>query len=110
MPRVYSLGNGLSSVEACFSTALDIEEVLSGVGDQLHIMVAGVIESLDTVGRSLLDCSLGRRDLGGHLDLTLRARAGTLSKRVKDATHGVAAVGALPLGFKVKLGLVKGRY
>ena len=37
-------GNGLSSVEAWFSTALDIEEVLSGVGgDQLHVMVADVI-------------------------------------------------------------------
>ena len=50
------------------------------------------------------------RDLGGHLALTFRARAGTLSKRVKNATHGVAAVGALPHGFKVKLGLVKGKY
>ena len=36
---VFSLGNGLSSVEAWFSTALDIEEVLSGTGaDQLHVM------------------------------------------------------------------------
>ena len=26
------------------------------------------------------------RDLGGHLDFTLRARAGTLSKRVREAT------------------------
>ena len=35
---VYSLGNGLSSVEAWFSTALDIEVVLSGTGgDQLHV-------------------------------------------------------------------------
>ena len=33
------------------------------------------------------------RDLGGHLDFT-----GTLSWRVRDATHGGAAVGALPLG------------
>ena len=34
---VLSLGNGSSSVEAWFSTALDIEEVLSGTGgDQLH--------------------------------------------------------------------------
>ena len=32
------------------------------------------------------------RDLGGHLDLTGRAWAGTLSRRVKEATHGVAAV------------------
>ena len=245
---VYSLGNGLSSVEAWFSTALDIEDVLSGSGgDQLHVMVADVIKSFDTVDRSILDCTLGRlglpdwfrkvyfsfhsqvrlrfklaaglgepwcrdggipqgcplsmvfivalyvpwcrrleslpdvkpqlyadnlkcsaarpralfesayftakyvrlvgqdvspgkcvllstskavrramqlwdisgeggfwkvqldvRDLGGHLDFTYRARAGTLSRRVGRATVGVAAVGALPLGFRVKLGLVRG--
>ena len=47
---VYSLGRGLSSVEAWFSTALDIEDVLSGTGgDQLHVMVADVIKSFDTV-------------------------------------------------------------
>ena len=35
---VYSLGNGLSSVEAWYSTALDVEEVLAGIGsDQLHV-------------------------------------------------------------------------
>ena len=247
---VFSLGNGLSSVEAWFSTALDIEEVLSGTGgDQLHVMVADVIESFDTVDRSILDCALGRlglpdwfrrvyfsfhsqvrlrfklatglgepwcrdggfpqgyllsmvfivalyvpwcrhldalpdvkpqlyadnlkcsaqrhcalfetarftakyvrsvgqdvspgkcvllstsksvrkamklwdvagdgdfwkvqldvRDLGGHLDFTLRARAGTHSTRVREATSGVASVGALPLGFQVKLGLVRGKY
>ena len=48
--------------------------------------------------------------LGGHLDFTLRARAATLSKRVREATLGVASVGALPLGFQVKLGLVRGKY
>ena len=50
------------------------------------------------------------RDLGGHLDFTRRTRAGTLSIRVGEATVGVAAVGALPLGFQVKLGLVRGKY
>ena len=50
------------------------------------------------------------RDLGVHLDFTNRARAGTLSCRVKEATAGVAAVGALPLGFQVKLGWVRGQY
>ena len=40
-------------------------------------------------------------DLGGHLDFTGRARAGTLSKRVKEAPHRVVAVGALPPGFQV---------
>ena len=247
---VYSLGNGLSSVEAWFSTALDVEDVLSGTGgDQLHVMVADVIKSFDTVDRSILDCALGRlglpgwfrrvyfsfhsqvrlrfklaaglgepwcrdggipqgcplsmvfivalyvpwcrhlealpdikpqlyadnlkcsttqpralfesayftaryvrlvgqdvspgkcvllstskavrramklwdisgdggfwkvqldiRDLGGHLDFTYRARAGTLSRRVGEATIGVTAVGAFPLGFLAKLGLVRGKY
>ena len=49
------------------------------------------------------------RDLGGHLDFTFRARAGTLSKRVGEATVGIASVGPLPLGFQVKLGLVRGK-
>ena len=58
---MFSLGNGLSSVEAWFSTALDIEEVLSRTGaDQLHVMVADVIKSCDTVDRSVLNCALGR--------------------------------------------------
>ena len=34
------------------------------------------------------------RDLGGHLDFTRRARAGTLSNRVRDATIAVVAVGS----------------
>ena len=58
---VFNLDIGLSSVEAWFSTALDIEEVLSETGgDQLHVMVADVIKSFDTVDRSILDCALGR--------------------------------------------------
>ena len=40
----------------------------------------------------------------------VQLRAGTLSKRVREATFGVASVGALPLGFQVKLGLVRGKY
>ena len=43
---------------------LDIEDVLSGTGgDQLHVMVADVIKSFDTVDRSILDCALGRLGL-----------------------------------------------
>ena len=57
---VKSLGN----FEAWFSTALDIEEVLAWTGgDQLHVMVADVIKSSDTVDRSILDCALGRLGL-----------------------------------------------
>ena len=47
-----SLGSGVSSVDAWFSTASDIEEVLAQVGsDQLHVLVADVIKSFDTVDR-----------------------------------------------------------
>ena len=34
----------------------------------------------------------------------------TLSRRVGKATDGVATVGALPLGFQAKLGLVRGKF
>ena len=50
------------------------------------------------------------RDLGGHLDFTYRARAGTLSRRIGKATVGVTAIGALPLGFLTKLDLVRGKF
>ena len=56
---VYSLGNGLSSVEALLSTALDIEEVLSGIGGQPHVVVADVVQSFHKVDRFILNCALG---------------------------------------------------
>ena len=39
------------------------------------------------------------RDLGGHLDITHRARAGTLARRAVQATSQVHMVGALPFRF-----------
>ena len=62
---VFSCGNCLSSVEAWFSTALDIEEVLAGTGgDQLHVVVADVILSFDTEWTGpFWDCALGRLGL-----------------------------------------------
>ena len=50
------------------------------------------------------------RDLGGHLDVTLRAVAGTLSNRVRIATTQVPAVGALTLGFQRMRGMVRSKY
>ena len=48
--------SGRSSVEAWFSTALDIEEVLSGaVESDIHLFVADVAKSVDTVDRGILD-------------------------------------------------------
>ena len=48
-----------SSVEAWYTTALDIEEVLSGVVDSdVHLFVADVVKSFDTVDRGVLDLVL----------------------------------------------------
>ena len=44
---VFSAGGGRGSVEAWYSTALDIEEVLTGAADSdVHLFVAEVIKSL----------------------------------------------------------------
>ena len=57
---VFSAGSGRSSVEAWYTTALDIEEVLSGVVDSdVHHFVADVIKSFDPVDRSISDMVLG---------------------------------------------------
>ena len=43
-------------MEAWFTSALDIEEVLSGAVDSdIHLFLADVIKSFDTVDRSILD-------------------------------------------------------
>ena len=47
---VFSAGGGRGSLEAWSSTALDIEEVLSGAADtDVHLFVADVVKSFDTV-------------------------------------------------------------
>ena len=53
---VFSAGGGRSSVEVWYTTALDIEEVLSGGVDfDIHLSVVDVIKSFDIVDRSILD-------------------------------------------------------
>ena len=63
---VFSAGGRRSSVEAWFTTALDIEEVLSGIvqGD-VHVFVADVVKSFDTVDRGILDRVLSGLGLPG---------------------------------------------
>ena len=52
---VYSAGGGRSLVKAWFSTALDIEEVVSAADSDIHLFVADVSKSFDTVDRGMLD-------------------------------------------------------
>ena len=52
---VFCAGGGRGSVEAWFSS-LDIEEVLTGADDSdIHLFVADVVKSSDTVDRGILD-------------------------------------------------------
>ena len=63
---VYSAGNGRSSVEAWYTSALDIEEVLSRATDfHVHLFVADVVKSFDTVDRGVLDSVLSSLGLPG---------------------------------------------
>ena len=63
---VFIAGSGRGSVEARYTTAHDIEEVLSGVADSdVHLFVADVIESFDTVDRGILDKVLSSLGLPG---------------------------------------------
>ena len=52
----FSAGGGRSSVDAWFTTALDIEECLAGgVHSDVHLFVADVVKSFDTVDGGILD-------------------------------------------------------
>ena len=53
---VFSAGGWRSSVDAWFTTALDSEERLAGgVDSDVHLFVADVVKSFDTVDRDVLD-------------------------------------------------------
>ena len=63
---VFSAGGGRGSVEAWLTSALDIEEVLSGATDShVHLFVADVVKSFDTVDRGILDRVLSSVGLPG---------------------------------------------
>ena len=107
---VFGLGNGVSLVELWFSTALDILEVLSGAcGDQLHVMVADVFKSFDTVDRSILGCALGR--LGLHSSFWKVYFAFSLSGSVEVQAFGGAWRALVPrCGYPPGLHLECGLY
>ena len=63
---VFSAGGGRGSVEAWYTSAVDIEEVLSGGADSpVHLFVADVVKSFATVDRTILDRVLSSLGLPG---------------------------------------------
>ena len=79
---VFSAGGCRGSVLAWYSTALDFEVFLSGLNESdVHVFVADVVESFDTVDRGVLDLVLGRLGLpvwfrrtyfGDHANVRIR--------------------------------------
>ena len=63
-----------------------------------------------SAGNKSWGTKLDVRDLGGHLDVTCRAGAGTLSRRTVLATSQVRIVGALPFGFLRLFGIIRSKY
>ena len=71
---------------------------------------AGTIEDMGALIYTGCSVKLDVRDLGGHLDITCRARASTLAAPVRMVVGEVAAVGALPFSFKAKLGCIPSKF
>ena len=99
---VFSAGGGRSSAEAWKTTAFDIEEVLSGVVDShVHLFVADVIKSFDTVDKGILNSVLSSLGLPAwfrhayfeyhaHVRLLLKLAAGLGEPWTRDGEipHG----------------------
>ena len=89
---MFSAGDGRSSCEAWFSTALDIEECLTGALDSdVHLFVADVVKSFDTVDRGILDCVLSSLELLGwfrHAYFEYHARVRLRFKLAADQRWG----------------------
>ena len=98
---VFSAGGGRSSVEAWYSTA-DLEESLSGALDSdIHISVADVIKSFDTVDRGMLDYVLSRLGLPGwfrHVYFEYHARVRIRFKLSCGLGQSWTRVGGIPQG------------
>ena len=117
---VFSAGGGRGSVEAWYTSAYDIEEVLSGAVDShVHIFVADVIKSFDTVDRGVLDAVLSSLGLPGwfrhayfeyhaHVRLRFKLSAGLGEPWIRDG--GIPQGCPLSMMFIVALYLPWCRY
>ena len=90
---------GRGSVEAWYTSAHDIEEVLSGAADShVHLFVADVVKSFDTVDRNNLDRVLSSLGLPGwfrhayfehhsHVRLRFKLASGLGQSWTRDGWH-----------------------
>ena len=99
---VFSAGGGRSSVEAWYTSAHDIEEVLTGATDSdVHLSVADVIKYFDTVDRSVLDRVLSSPGLPGwfrHAYFEYHAHVGSRFKLASGLGEPWTRDGGIPQG------------
>ena len=103
MPEsVFSAGGGRGSVEAWYSSSLDIEEVLSGASDSdVHLFVADVIKAFDTVDRGVLDrvlSGLGLPDWCRHAYFEFHAHVRLRFKLASGLGESWTRDGGIPQG------------
>ena len=99
---VFSAGCGRGSVEAWYTSALDIEDVLTGAtGSDVHLFVADVVKSFDTVHRGILDCvlsSLGLPAWFRHAYFEYHAHVGSRFKLASGLGEPWTRDGEIPQG------------
>ena len=65
LDSVFGAGGGRGSVEAWYTSSLDVEEVLGATDSDVHLFVADVTKSLDTIDMEILDRVLSSLGLPG---------------------------------------------
>ena len=111
---VFSAGVGRSSVDAWFTTALDIEECLAGgVESDVHLFVADVVKSFDTVDRGILDrvlSSLGLPAWFRHVYFQYHANVRLRFKLAAGFGEPWTRDGGIPQGFPLNMMFIVALY
>ena len=111
---VFSAGVGRGSVEAWYTFAFDIEEVLAGATDShVHLFVADVIKSFDAVDRTILDrflSSLGLPDWFRHAYFEYHAHVRMRFKLASGLGEPWTRDGCIPQGCPLSMMFIVALY
>ena len=105
---------GRGSVEAWYTSSLDIEEVLAGTTDShVHLFVADVIKSFDTVDRAILDRVLNSLGLPGwfrHAYFEYHANVRMRFKLASGLGEPWTRDGGIPQGYPLSMMFIVALY
>ena len=111
---VFSAGCGRGSVEAWYTYALDIEEVLAGATvSHRHLFVADVVKSFDTVDGGILDRVLSSLGLPGwfrHACFEYHAHVRLRFKLASGLGEPWTRDGGIPLGCPLSMMFIVALY